>query len=63
MTLTPRETECLALVSQGLTSDEIAGRLNLSRYTVDNHIAAAVDKLQAMNRTHAVAKSIVLGLI
>lgn len=35
--LTPREKEILVLISQGLLSKEIACRLNLSTYTVNNH--------------------------
>ncbi len=35
--LTPRETEITSLVRSGLTSDEIAGQLNISLLTVNTH--------------------------
>jgi DNA-binding CsgD family transcriptional regulator len=36
-TLTRREREVLEMISQGKTSRQIAGDLNLSVYTVNNH--------------------------
>jgi len=35
--LTPREKEVLMLVGEGLTSDQIAERMNLSKRTIDTH--------------------------
>jgi len=35
--LTPREQEVLEMIGQGKTSRQIAGALNLSVFTVNNH--------------------------
>ncbi|MGL4177858.1 MAG: helix-turn-helix transcriptional regulator, partial [Dermatophilaceae bacterium] len=42
--LSPRERDVLALVADGLTNPEIAGRLHLSRETVKSHVAALLAK-------------------
>ena len=46
-TLSPREREVLDLVVQGLSSKEIAGRLSLSKKTVDVHRSNLLRKLEA----------------
>jgi DNA-binding NarL/FixJ family response regulator len=43
--LTPRETEVLRLIAEGLTSREIAGRLNISFSTVISHRTNLMKKL------------------
>lgn len=43
--LTPRERDVVRLLSQGLTSKEIASKLDLSPKTVDGHRATIMDKL------------------
>lgn len=43
--LTPRERDVVRLLAEGLTSKEIAARLDLSPKTVDGHRAAIMDKL------------------
>jgi DNA-binding CsgD family transcriptional regulator len=43
--LTPRERDVVRLLSEGLTSKEIAARLDLSPKTVDGHRATIMDKL------------------
>ncbi len=53
--LTPRETECLRLIGQGLEVSAIATHLHLSVGTVRNYLTFAVAKLQARNRIHAVS--------
>ncbi len=45
-TLTPREREVLRLLAQGLSSKEIASRLDLSVRTVDGRRATIMEKLQ-----------------
>ncbi len=50
--LTPREHELASLISQGMTNQEMADRLNLSVYTVRNEVTTIIGKLQAKNRTH-----------
>ena len=52
--LTPRQTDILALLGDGLTNAEIAERLVLSVRTVDHHVSAVLAKLGAASRTEAV---------
>lgn len=51
--LTEREVDVLRLVAQGLSNDEIAGRLTLSERTVRTHVSNILDKLHLANRTQA----------
>lgn len=51
--LSEREIEVLALVSQGKTNAEIAQQLSLSEKTVGNHISTIFDKLGVTNRIEA----------
>lgn len=53
--LTPRETEVLRLLAQGLMQDEIAGRLAISSKTVSTHIEHVLRKLGVHSRAQAVA--------
>ncbi|WP_376743867.1 LuxR C-terminal-related transcriptional regulator [Ensifer canadensis] len=52
-----------ALDGQGKTAWEIAEILSISQKSVDFYTDMAKTKLQAMNRTHAVVKAIMLGLV
>ena len=61
--LSPRERECLLWVAAGLTNKEIAFRLSLSDKTVELHIRNAIKRLRARNRTHAVARALIYGVI
>ena len=61
--LTARETEVLALVARGLKNAEIAERLTLSKYTVQNHVAAIYDKLGVRDRAEAILYAVQLGLV
>lgn len=54
--LTPRETEILELVSQGLTNKEIADKLGLSFDTIRNRLRQVYDKLHVHCRAQAVIK-------
>jgi DNA-binding NarL/FixJ family response regulator len=60
--LTPRETEILDLVAQGLTNGAIAERLILSPKTVRNHVSNIFGKLQVANRNEAIVKAREAGL-
>jgi DNA-binding CsgD family transcriptional regulator len=53
--LTVRELEVLALVSRGLTDDQIGRRLGLSRRTVSKHLQHVYQKTGTSNRTQACA--------
>jgi DNA-binding CsgD family transcriptional regulator/tetratricopeptide (TPR) repeat protein len=61
--LTRREDEVLALLCDGLTNDEIAGRLVVSTRTVDHHVSAVLSKLGVSSRGAAVARARKLGLV
>lgn len=58
-----REIECLKLTSRGYTSEEIAKLLKLSVHTANQYLTQTTQKLNAVNRMHAVAKALRLGLI
>ena len=60
--LTPRETEVLAHVADGLSQAEIGDRLSISPETVRTHVRKACERLNARTRTHAVATALRLGL-
>lgn len=53
----------LRLLSEGLTNAEIAARLVLSIRTVDTHVGAILDKLDAKTRRDAAARAKALGLL
>jgi DNA-binding CsgD family transcriptional regulator len=59
--LSPRQFQILAFVSQHFSSKEIGQRLGLSPATVDSHIAAALQKLGLANRRDAAVRMIDLG--
>jgi LuxR family transcriptional regulator, quorum-sensing system regulator SolR len=61
--LSRRETETLQLVSTGLTSQQIADRLRVTKATIDRHMEAVRSKLHAENKVDAVVKAIRWGLI
>ena len=61
--LTPRETEVLRLVAEGLDTSEIASRMCYSERTVKNVLHDLTSRLQLKNRTHAVAYAVREGLI
>lgn len=61
--LTDRERQMLLLIAEGATNVEIAATLSLSVSTVTKEISSLLDKLDASNRTAAVARAWRLGLI
>lgn len=61
--LSPREIEVLKLMAEGASTNEAACNLNLSEYTVRDYVSAIMQKMEARNRTEAVARAIREGLI
>src|SRR5215510_7197322 len=51
--LSPREREVLALITEGLSNAEIAARLSISEKTVRNHVSNLFDKLGVWTRAQA----------
>ena len=52
--LTLRQQQLVTLVAKGLTNKEIASQLNLSEYTVRNHIHRILKQVDAESRSEAV---------
>ncbi|HXR32536.1 MAG TPA: response regulator transcription factor [Verrucomicrobiae bacterium] len=52
--LTPRQLQLIRLVANGLTNKEIAANLNLSQFTVKNHIRRVMRQVEAASRYDAV---------
>ena len=61
--LTPRETETLALLAEGLPNKLVADRLGVTERTARYHVAQILAKLGAQSRTEAVVAGARLGLI
>ena len=60
--LTARENDILALLAEGHSNREIAGRLFLSEKTVKAHLAAIFRKLGVTNRTQAAMAAVHMGV-
>jgi DNA-binding NarL/FixJ family response regulator len=61
--LTPRETQVLELVADGLSNKAIAVALGVSDETIKFHLASILGKLGATNRTDAVRLAVRHGLV
>jgi NarL family two-component system response regulator LiaR len=60
--LSEREHEVLVLIAEGLSNQEIAGRLVVSERTVRNHVGSILTKLHLANRTQAALYAVRRGL-
>jgi DNA-binding NarL/FixJ family response regulator len=61
--ITPREREVLRLLALGLSNDEIAEKLVISRRTVQNHVSSLYGKLGLQSRAEAVLFAIRHGIV
>jgi DNA-binding NarL/FixJ family response regulator len=61
--LTEREIEILRLIAKGLSNNEAASVLTLSRATVRTHLEHIYEKLEVTNRVEAVTEGLRKGLI
>ena len=61
--LTDREREVMRLVAAGLTNDEIAARLVLSRSTAKTHVSRIMTKLGARDRSQVVVMAYESALV
>lgn len=61
--LTQREHQILNLVASGLSNQEIANHIFLSRHTVETHIRSVYRKLAVTNRTKAISRAREMGLL
>ncbi|GAA2830879.1 response regulator transcription factor [Kitasatospora paracochleata] len=61
--LSPRETEILQLLAEGLANRQISKRLFISEATVKTHLVHIYDKLGVDSRTSAIAAGLTAGLI
>lgn len=59
--ISPREMDVLALVAEGLSNLEIAGRLVISEKTVKTHVSSLLSKLNLKDRTQLAVYAIRQG--
>lgn len=62
-TLTPRETQILGLVAEGLSNPAIAAELFIGESTVKTHLLHVFEKLGVSDRTRAVMRAMELRLL
>ena len=61
--LTPREREVFHLVIEGLSTKEVARRLDISAKTAENHRARVLAKLEARNTADVIRYAVRRGLL
>ena len=62
-TLSERELQVLDLVAKGLTNEQIAKDLDISKRTVDNHISNILNKTNTDNRVALVRWALQWGKV
>lgn len=63
LTLSERELQVLELVAAGLTNQDIAEKLDISKRTVDNHISNILTKTETDNRVGLVRWALQWGKV
>ncbi|MCW1401239.1 response regulator transcription factor [Novosphingobium sp. MW5] len=63
LAISTREVEVLDLLAEGCPNKVIARRLAISPNTVKTHVARLFEKLEATNRTEAIAKARALDIL
>lgn len=58
--LSPKERDVLRLIAEGITSNQIADELGISKRTVDSHRHSLMDKLKLKSLPELIAYSIIL---
>jgi ATP/maltotriose-dependent transcriptional regulator MalT len=61
--LTAREREVMALIADGMSSQQVADHLFVCKRTIDFHLANIYAKLKVCNRIAACRSAMALGLI
>jgi len=61
--LSRRELDVIAAAAEGLTTEEIAGRLYISASTVKAHLRSAQERVGARNRVHLAVLAERAGLL
>ncbi len=61
--LTSRESDILELCAQGLSTEEVAQRLDIAPRTVARHVENIRLKLRARNKPHMVVCAVMAGLL
>ncbi|MEM1369974.1 MAG: LuxR C-terminal-related transcriptional regulator [Cyanobacteria bacterium P01_H01_bin.15] len=61
--LSDRELQIVELVATGLTNQEIALQLDISKRTVDNHVSNILDKTVTQNRVELVRWALTWGKV
>ena len=62
-TLSDRELEIIAAITDGLTNEDIATRLDISKRTVDNHVSNILKKTSTDNRVALVRWALQWGKV
>jgi LuxR family maltose regulon positive regulatory protein len=61
--LSPRETDILTLIAEGLSNKEVARSLDIGPETVKSHLKSVFTKLGVEKRAQAVSRAQTLGLV